>query len=59
MPKFLEDKMGKEYGKGNPIIYATMNKLGFMKGSKETAKGTKAESDHLSKIKKKAIKNEK
>jgi len=39
MPKFLEHKLEKEYGKGNPAVYATMNKLGYMKGSKETAKG--------------------
>jgi hypothetical protein len=39
MPKFLEKKLAKEYGKGSPIIYATMNKLGYMKGNKETAKG--------------------
>ena len=39
MPKFLEHKLEKEYGKGSPIVYATMNKLGYMKGSKETAKG--------------------
>lgn len=39
MPKILEEKLKKEYP-GNPgAVYGTLNKLGFMKGSKETAKG--------------------
>lgn len=36
MPKFLERKLEKEYGKGNSRVYATLNKLGFM-GHKSTA----------------------
>ena len=46
MPKFLEHKLEQEYGKKNPIVYATMNKLGFMHGNKETAKGRLAEKKH-------------
>ena len=46
MPKFLEHKLEKEYGKDNPIVYATMNKLGYMRGSKETKKGKLAERKH-------------
>lgn len=49
MPKFLERKLEKEYGKGSPIVYATMNKLGYMKGNKETKKGVKAEQKHEAK----------
>ena len=46
MPKFLERKLEAEYGKGSPIVYATMNKLGYMRGSKETAKGRAAQRKH-------------
>lgn len=39
MPKILEDKLKKEYP-GNPhAVYGTLNKIGAMHGSKETAKG--------------------
>jgi hypothetical protein len=46
MPKFLESKLKKEYGEKSDIPYKVMNKLGFMKGNKETAKGERAESKH-------------
>lgn len=46
MPKFLEKKLKKEYGNNKGAIYGTMNKLGYMKGNKETAKGKKAEKKH-------------
>ncbi len=46
MPKFLEHKLEKEYGKGDPRVYATLNKLGYIKGSKETKKGKAAEKKH-------------
>ncbi len=46
MPKFLEDKLKKEYP-GNPgAVFGTMNKLGAMKGNKETAKGRAMEKKH-------------
>jgi len=46
MPKFLEEKLKKEYP-GNPgAVYGTLNKLGYMKGSKETKKGKMAEKKH-------------
>ena len=51
MPKFLEKKLEKEYGKGSPIVYATMNKLGAMRGSKETAKGKAMAKQHAADIK--------
>jgi len=34
MPKAMEKKLEKQYGKGNPAVYATMNKMGVMKGNK-------------------------
>ncbi len=46
MPKFLEKKLEQEYGKGDPRVYATMNKLGYMKGNKETKKGKLVEKKH-------------
>lgn len=55
MPKFLEEKLKKEYGNDKHAIYETMNKLGFMKGNKETAKGRRAEKNHES-SKSKALK---
>jgi hypothetical protein len=38
----VEDKLAARYGKGNPEVYATLNKIGLMQGSKVTAKGRKA-----------------
>ncbi len=46
MPKFLEEKLKKEYGDNPHAIYGTMNKLGFMRGNKETKKGVRAEEKH-------------
>ena len=46
MPAFLEKKLKKEYGNNDHAVYGTMNKLGLMKGSKETAKGRRAEKKH-------------
>lgn len=46
MPKFLEQKLKKEYGNNKHAIYGTMNKLGFMHGNKETPKGKRATKKH-------------
>lgn len=46
MPKFLKEKLKKEYGKESDIPYKVMNKLGLMKGSKETKKGKLADKKH-------------
>ena len=50
MPKHIINAMKKGYkGKGlsekevNKRVYGHLNKMGFMKGSKETKKGVKAE----------------
>ena len=52
MPKFLEDKLKKEYP-GNPgAVYGTMNKIGAMRGNKETAKGKAMAKKHAAKVKK-------
>lgn len=46
MPKFLEEKLKKEYPNNPSAVYGTMNKLGAMRGNKETAKGRAMEAKH-------------
>ena len=46
MPKFLEEKLKKEYGANSDIPYKVMNKIGAMKGNKITAKGRAMEAKH-------------
>lgn len=46
-PRFLEKKLMAEYGPNNPsAVYGTMNKLGAMRGNKETAKGRAMQAKH-------------
>lgn len=51
MPKFLEDKLKKQYGDNDKAVYGTMNKIGAMRGSKTTAKGKMMEKKHNAKFK--------
>jgi hypothetical protein len=46
MPAFLENKLKAEYGAKSPIVYATMNKLGALRGNRETAKGRAMQAKH-------------
>lgn len=46
MPAFLEKKLKKEYGNNPHAIYGTLNKIGAMRGNKETAKGKRMEAKH-------------
>ena len=46
MPKFLEAKLKAEYGNNPRAIYGTMNKIGAMRGNKETAKGRAMQKKH-------------
>lgn len=46
MPKFLEDKLKAEYPNEPAAPYKIMNKLGAMRGNKETAKGRAMEKKH-------------
>lgn len=46
MPDFLENKLKKEYPNNSSAVYGTMNKMGFMRGNKITAKGREAEKKH-------------
>lgn len=54
MPEFLEKKLKKEYPGNASAVYGTMNKLGAMHGSVETAKGREMEVKHEADKKKKA-----
>jgi hypothetical protein len=54
MPKFLEDKLKAEYGDNDRAVYGTMNKIGAMRGNKETAKGRAMERKHAADKKKKS-----
>ena len=55
MPKFLEDNLKAEYGDNPKAIYGTMNKIGAMKGNKETPKGRAMEKKHDAKKKGSAL----
>lgn len=46
MPRFLEQKLKKEYPDNPSAVYGTMNKIGAMKGNKETKKGKQMEKKH-------------
>lgn len=39
MPKFLKDKLPREYLGTPSAVYGTLNALGAMKGNKDTPKG--------------------
>jgi hypothetical protein len=49
MPKFLEDKLKKEYPGNDHAVYGTLNRIGAMKGNKETAKGRAMDKKHAKK----------
>jgi hypothetical protein len=46
MPAFLEEKLKARYGANNSIPYKIMNKLGAMRGNKETDKGRAMQAKH-------------
>ncbi len=50
MPKFLEDKLKAEYPNNPHAVFGTMNKVGAMKGNKETPKGVRMEEKHEAKM---------
>lgn len=50
MPAFLEAKLKSEYGAKSKIPYKVMNKIGAMRGNKETAKGRAMERKHKEKM---------
>lgn len=50
MPAFLEDILKKEYGAKSKVPYKIMNAKGFMRGNKTTAKGVRAQKQHMVKL---------
>jgi len=51
MPKFLEEKLKKEYGANSSVPYKIMNAMGAMHGSEITAKGRAMQVAHDLKVK--------
>lgn len=43
MPRILEEKLKREYPNNPHAVYGTLNKIGAMRGSKETKKGRRIE----------------
>ena len=56
MPEFLEKKLKKEYPGDPGAVFGTMNKLGAMRGNRETPKGTEMQRKHDAKSKRKKYK---
>ncbi len=50
MPKFLEEKLKREYPNDPAMPYKIMNAKGFMRGNQETDKGAAAERAHDRKV---------
>jgi hypothetical protein len=50
VPNFLIAKLKKEYPHDEGAPYAILNSKGYMKGSKETAKGRSIDKKHAIKI---------
>lgn len=46
MPKFLEDKLKREYPNNPGAVYGTMNAIGAMRGNKITKKGEQMQAKH-------------
>ena len=51
MPKFLEERLKREYPGNDHAVYGTLNAIGAMRGSKETAKGKQMQAKHDKKVK--------
>jgi hypothetical protein len=50
VPEFLKRELEKEYPNNPHAIYGTMNKIGAMRGSKETKLGRQMEQKHREKL---------
>jgi len=51
VPKFLEDKLKRQYPNNPHAVYGTLNAIGAMHGNKETAKGRAMDRKHAAKVK--------
>lgn len=56
MPKELERKLKKQYGKKSDIPYKIMNDMGVMRGPKGTMKGEMMERKHKMQMQMEAVK---
>ena len=52
MPEFLVKKLQKAYPNNPSAVYGTLNKIGAMRGNKETKKGKQMEDMHNKKMSK-------
>ena len=50
MPRFLEDRLKREYPNNPKAVWGTMNKMGVVKGNKITKKGQQMEKKHEEKL---------
>lgn len=50
MPAFLEAKLKRQYGDNKRAVYGTLNKIGAMRGNKETKKGKAMQKKHDKKM---------
>lgn len=55
MPKFLEDRLKREYPNNPHAVYGTLNAIGAMRGNKETAKGRAMQRKHNRKKKGRSV----
>ena len=46
MPKFLENKLKREYPNNPGAVYGTLNAIGAMRGNVETPKGRAMQAKH-------------
>lgn len=51
MPQFLEQKLKKEYPNNPSAVYGTLNRIGAMKGNRETQKGREMDAKHEADVK--------
>ena len=51
MPSFLEDKLKKQYPNNPHAVFGTMNKIGAMRGNRETPKGAAMQAKHDANVK--------
>lgn len=51
MPRFLEDKLKREYPNNPHAAYGTMNRIGAMHGNQETDKGREMQAKHDADVK--------
>lgn len=53
MPRFLEERLKREYPNNPSAVWGTLNKIGAVRGNKITPKGRAMEKKHAAKMKRK------